>query len=179
MESVTLRSLKACEACQRVTIGKNFRRVSLFRSRFAFLLIYLSILAFIPLVFFGVLVYWHLKLIGAENVRSLSDFLPSPNSHRYDLRSQIVFDKSSFLLRSRLYWIFNCRYYCPFSVALLEWLSYLAKVVENWWCPFAHDKKVNYEGGSIDRSFWHLYPSEAIKLHPEDLTNPLWNDQTR
>jgi hypothetical protein len=174
-----LQNPKACEACEageRVAIGRNFTRVGLVRSRAGFLLIYLAILGFLPLLLFGMLMYWHLKLIGAENVKSLFDFVPRRASYRYDLKSQIVFDKSSPLLRRRFFWIFNCSYYCPYSVALLEWMTYLAKIVENWWCPFAHGKKVDYAAGSIDRSFWHVFPTEAAKLHPDDFVNPIWND---
>jgi hypothetical protein len=176
MNAIMGPSQKACEACERVAIGKNFRQMGLVRTRFAFFLIFLAILGFIPLLIFGKLMYWHLKLIGAEHVKSLSDFLPRRNSHRYNLKSQIVFDQSSFLLKRKFFWIFNCSYYCPYSVALLDWMAYMVKIVENWWCPFAHGKKIDYASGSIDRSFWHVYPSEAAKLHPDDLTNPLWNE---
>jgi hypothetical protein len=169
-------SPKACEACERVAIGRTFTQVGLVRSRFGFLLIYLAILGFLPLLLFGLVMYWHLKVIGAQNVKTFYDFLPQRASFRYNHQSQIVFDKSSPLLRRKFFWIFNCSYYCPYSVALLEWMTYLAKIVENWWCPFAHGKKIDYAAGSIDRSFWHVFPSEAAKLHPDDLTNPIWND---
>jgi hypothetical protein len=51
------------------------------------------------------------------------------------------------------------------------------KVVENWWCPFGHNKKDDgdYNEGAIDKSFWHIYPEERAKLHEDDLKNPLWN----
>jgi hypothetical protein len=174
-----IRAEKTCEACGCVSIAGNFKDVGFVRSVSAFVLIYVAILGFVPLLIFAELMYWHLKLIGAENVRRLRDFLPPRHSYRYSLKSQIVFDKSLFLLRRKLFWIFNCSYYCPYSVALLDWMAYLAKLVENWWCPFAHGKKIAYASSAIDRSFWHVYPSEAAKLHPDDLTNPLWNNDGR
>ena len=76
--------------------------------------------------------------------------------------------------RTRAYWIFNCTFYCPFSVASLEWASYLTKVVEIWWCPFGHAQKQNYAGSAIDASFWHV-SKDVAKLHPEDRDNPIWN----
>jgi hypothetical protein len=50
-------------------------------------------------------------------------------------------------------------------------------IVENWWCPFAHDKKPDYAEGAIDKSFWHLHKAERNKLHPDDLDNPIWNEE--
>jgi hypothetical protein len=50
------------------------------------------------------------------------------------------------------------------------------KIVENWWCPFAYNRKEEYAEGSIDKSFWHLYPQELEKLHPDDCKNPIWNE---
>ena len=64
------------------------------------------------------------------------------------------------------------------SVGLFEWHAYLVQVVENWWCPFTHDRKNNtYAEASIDQSFWHIYPSDRAKLHPEDLNNPIFNEE--
>ena len=64
--------------------------------------------------------------------------------------------------------------YCPFSVASLEWTTYLTKVVENWWCPFRHERKPHYAGSAIDYSFWHM-SRDVEKLAPEDRDNPIWN----
>jgi len=50
-------------------------------------------------------------------------------------------------------------------------------IVENWWCPFAHGKKPEYEQGAIDESFWHVDPEELVKLHPADRQNPIWNEK--
>jgi RNA polymerase sigma factor (sigma-70 family) len=57
-----------------------------------------------------------------------------------------------------------------------EWHAYLVKLVENWWCPFTHEKKESYNNAKIDKSFWHIYPEDAIKLEPEDRDNEIWND---
>ena len=49
--------------------------------------------------------------------------------------------------------------------------------MEDWWCPFAHDRKDDFAEGAIDRSFWHDDPDETLKLHPDDKDNPLWIEQ--
>jgi len=61
-------------------------------------------------------------------------------------------------------------------VALFGWVTYMVKIVENWWCPFGHEKKETYADGAIDKSLWHLDDSTAEKLHPEDRDNPIWNE---
>jgi hypothetical protein len=142
------------------------------------LFVYLPILT-LPFVFLSAyLTYYHLKLIGGENIKTLSDFLPARSSHRYTLKNQITMDGSFklSLAQSKLYWILNCTWYCPVSVALFEWHAYLVKLVENWWCPFTHEKKESYNNAKIDKSFWHIYPEDAIKLEPEDRDNEIWND---
>ena len=63
------------------------------------------------------------------------------------------------------------------SVALFRYITYLVKIVENWWCPFHHDQKHEYLEGAIDQSFWHIHQKEKQKLHPDDRENPLWNDK--
>ena len=79
--------------------------------------------------------------------------------------------------QSKLFWILNCTWYCPFSVGLFEWHAYLVKLVENWWCPFYHGRKeAHYREGMIDRSFWHIFPEDVVKLDPEDRDNPIWNE---
>jgi hypothetical protein len=175
--------MKACEGCgsDRVVLGRHFPEVGALRRLVAIPLIYVPILIFIiPLRITGSLVYWHLRLMGAENLKTLADFLPDRRSHRYSLKSQITFETGpwyAFWQKGRLYWIFNCTMYCPYSVALLEWVTYMTKIVENWWCPFKHAKKDNYASAAIDQSLWHIYPKERAKLHPEDRENPIWNDR--
>jgi hypothetical protein len=63
------------------------------------------------------------------------------------------------------------------SVALFRYAVYLVMIVENWWCPFAHERKQEYAGAAIDESFWHIDPQELKKLHPDDKSNPIWNEK--
>jgi hypothetical protein len=171
--------MKACDSCSgRAEIGKNHTKVPVLQRTVGLLFVYLPILT-LPFVFLSAyLTYYHLKLIGGENIKTLSDFLPARSSHRYTLKNQITMDGSFklSLAQSKLYWILNCTWYCPVSVALFEWHAYLVKLVENWWCPFTHEKKESYNNAKIDKSFWHIYPEDAIKLEPEDRDNEIWND---
>lgn len=79
-------------------------------------------------------------------------------------------------LRLKAFWLFNCTMYRPVSVAYREWLAYMVKVEENWWCPFAHETKKNYAVASIDYSCWHA-SEQAKQLHPDDQDNPIWNKE--
>lgn len=171
--------MKACEACaERVIIGRNHKQRSVLARTISLVFIYLPILT-LPFVFISAyLTYYSLRLTGGENVKGYRDFLPDRASHRYDLKSQIVMDASFkySLSQTRLFWILNCTWYCPYSVALFEWHTYLVKVVENWWCPFGHDRKNGYTEGAIDQSFWHIFPEEKAKLCEEDLNNPIFTD---
>ena len=171
--------MKACDSCSgRAEIGKNHNKVPVLQRTIGLLFVYLPILT-LPFVFLSAyLTYYHLKLIGGENIKTLSDFLPARSSHRYTLKNQITMDGSFklSLAQSKLYWILNCTWYCPVSVALFELHAYLVKLVENWWCPFTHEKKESYNNAKIDKSFWHIYPEDAIKLEPEDRDNEIWND---
>jgi hypothetical protein len=74
--------------------------------------------------------------------------------------------------------MFNCTFYCPVSVAVIEWNAYLVKAVENFWCPFHHSKKADYKGSSLDYSFWHL-SKDVQQLNPSDRENPIWNSETK
>jgi hypothetical protein len=56
-------------------------------------------------------------------------------------------------------------------------MAYLVMIVENWWCPFKHDRKEEYLEGAIDQSFWHVDPEDCEKLHPDDRHNPIWNEK--
>ena len=142
-------------------------------------LIYFPLITTTPFVLLGVLlVRTHLKYVGAMNIRSYRDFVPAWISHRYSLDNQIIYSTGAawYNMRAhRFYWIFNCKLYCPLSVALFRYAAYLVMIVENWWCPFVHDKKQEYAAGAIDKSFWHLHAQEQGRLHPEDRDNPIWN----
>jgi hypothetical protein len=172
--------MKACETCQRVDIGKNHQKMSVPRRAIGMILVYTPILT-LPFCFLSAyMTYWHLRLIGAKNLKTYSDFLPARESHRYTMKNQITMQGSFKIspVQSRLYWILNCTFYCPSSVALFEWHAYLVKLVENWWCPFTHANKPNYDNAKIDRSFWHIYPEEVVQLTEEDKNNPIWNEDS-
>jgi hypothetical protein len=168
---------KACASCDRVAIGVNYKKVSPVRIFFGLFFVYAPILLLPFILLGGLLVYAHLRLIGAENLRTLGSFLPARETHRYSYKTQIVYRDINPLARwarARSFWLFNCTMYCPFSVASLEWTTYLTKVVENWWCPFRHERKPHYAGSAIDYSFWHM-SRDVAQLAPEDRDNPIWN----
>lgn len=171
--------MRACQKCHRVTIGREYEKVSPLRVFFGLIFIYGPIV-FLPFILMpAALIYIHLRIMGAKDLKTLSDFLPDRKSHRYEYKTQIVSDRSTkaaFWTRSRIYWIFNCTWYCPFSIGVLEWFTYLVKVVENWWCPFAHERKPFYLSSRIDYSYWHN-PADEKKLHAEDRDNPIWNEK--
>lgn len=168
---------------ERVHIGSNYLNQPAWKRYMGIPLIYLPLITTVPFVFIGVvLVKIHLKYIGGMDIRSYWDFVPQWASHRYRYSNQIVYSTGSawYNLRARkFYWIFNCKLYCPLSVALFRYAAYLVKIVENWWCPFAHDKKPNYADGSIDMSYWHLHTIENQKLHPDDANNPIWKEKSK
>ncbi len=174
--------MKACDSCQdRVNIGYNYTKRSMLSRGVGLLFIYLPILTLPFVILSAYLTYWSLRLVGGENVKTWRDFIPDHSSHRYTYKSQITMRSYSFLTRfsfaqSKLYWIFNCNWYCPYSVALFEWHTYLVKVVENWWCPFTHERKKHYQDGSIDQSFWHISEENKAKLHEDDRNNPYFTD---
>ena len=171
--------MKACESCSsRVHIGRNYKKMPVIARAIGLIFIYLPILT-LPFVFLSAyLTYFSVKLCGAEDVKTFTDFLPDRASHRYNLKTQITMDGSFklSLAQSKLYWIINCTWYCPVSVALFEWHAYMVKIVENWWCPFAHSTKNDYVEGAIDQSFWHIYPEDKAKLHEEDRNNPIFTE---
>lgn len=166
---------------KRVKIGNNFEKQPAWKVRLGVPLVYLPIIITIPFVILGVIVVRaHLKYVGATNIKSYWDFVPSWISHRYHYKNQIVYetDTNWTHIRSyKFYWIFNCNLYCPMSVALFKYMTYLVSIVENWWCPFDHDKKAEYKDSSVDKSYWHLYQTERNKLHPNDRDNPVWNEE--
>ena len=164
---------------QRVTIGSRYLQQPRWKTFIGVPLIYLPIIATIPPVALTILIVRaHLRLVGAKDVRSYASFVPSWTSHRYTLNNQVIYTTGSHwynLRHRRFYWIFNCKLYCPLSVALFRYLAYLVKVVENWWCPFDHDQKQAYAEAAIDYSYWHLHDPEMQRLHPDDRNNPQWN----
>lgn len=164
----------------RVRIGENFGPQPRWKVFIGVPLIYIPIIFSIPFVVVAVfLVKTHLRLMGAKNIRPYWDFVPDWVTHRYKYSNQIVYSTGARwhnLRHYRWYWIFNCKIYCPLSVAVFRYISYLVKIVENWWCPFHHNEKKEYAEGAIDRSYWHLHDQERGRLHPDDRENPIWNE---
>ena len=163
----------------RVKIGCNYVKQPFWKIVLGVPLIYLPILTTVPFVVIGiVLVKTHLKYVGAMEIKSYWDFVPDWVSHRYKNHEQptIVIPWYHFA-HYRIFWVLNCKLYCPLSVALFRYAAYLVEIVENWWCPFAHGRKQEYTGGAIDTSFWHVDPVDLVKLHPDDKKNPIWNEK--
>lgn len=165
----------------RVVIGRNYENQPTWKKYVGVPLIYFPLIATIPFVVIGVLlVRAHLSYVGGMNIRSYWSFVPSWISHRYRYSNQIVYESETNKYHFRYYrwyWIFNCKVYCPMSVALFHYMTYLVMIVENWWCPFHHDKKSEYAEAAIDQSYWHIYEIERDKLQSEDRDNPIWNDE--
>ena len=168
---------------ERVEIGGNFANQPLWKVFIGVPLIYLPIIFSIPFVIICVVVVKaHLQLMGAKNIKSYWDFVPQWCSHRYSYNDQITYTtgaKWHNFREYRWYWVFNCKLYCPLSVALFRYIAYLVKIVENWWCPFDHGKKLEYSEGAIDKSYWHLHEQEQNRLHPDDRDNFIWNDKIK
>lgn len=179
--------MKSCENCgplspdiERVCIGKHHRDISFSRQFFGVLLIYVPVLTLPFVLLSGFISHVHLRLMGAQNIRPLRSFFPDKKSFRYTMSNQITMKPGYGLspTQTKLFWILNCTWYCPVSVGIFEWHAYLVKLVENWWCPFHHSKKNNhYREGALDKSFWHIYPDDIVKLNPEDRDNPIWNEE--
>lgn len=163
-------------------IGTSYlKRPLWFRVLVGVPLIYLPILVSMPFVVLGVVVVrLHLRALGATNMKSYWDFVPAWVSHRYTYATQPVHTKSPFFPgHYKWFWIFNCKMYCPMSIALLRYYVYLVKIVENWWCPFDHARKNEYADAPIDTSYWHLNEESKALLHPVDRDNPIWNKDKR
>lgn len=167
----------------RVQIGCGFQEHPRWKFLAGVPLIYLPILVgLLPMIICALLIRTHLTLVGGHHLKSYwVDFVPSWVSHRYTRESQIIpnrlferYRELAWIAKSKLFWVFNCKLYCPLSIALIAYLLYLVKIVEQWWCPFDHDKKATYTDVPIDKSFWHAAGDENL-LHPEDRENPSWN----
>ncbi len=165
----------------RVQIGCNYFKRPVWQRALALPLVYIPILISVPFIIFAVVVVrLHLKYTGASNLKKYPDFLPEWLSHRYNYSNQATGKKfmiSRFLWK--VFWLFNCKLYCPLSVGLIKYLLYLVQIVEIWWCPFNHSKKETYKGSDIDRSYWHIYPKERALLNEEDRENPMWNSDAK
>ncbi len=163
-------------------IGQSYlKRPRWFRVLVGVPLIYIPILVSMPFVVLGILVVrMHLRALGAHNMKSYWDFVPEKASHRYTSTTQPRYNNNPFaIVHYKWFWLFNCRMYCPMSVAGLRYYTYLVKIVENWWCPFEHSRKHEYSDATIDGSFWHLRKKHRDMLHPDDRDNPIWNKNKR
>jgi hypothetical protein len=161
----------------RVIIGSNYVKQPFWKIILGVPLIYLPIITTVPFMIIGVLlIKAHLRYVGGMEIKPYWDFVPSWISHRYRNNEQPTINISRYHpAHYRFFWVFNCKLYCPLSVALFSYAAYLVKIVENWWCPFAHEQKKTYAESAIDESFWHVDPQELVKLHPDDRQNPIWN----
>jgi hypothetical protein len=145
-------------------------------------LIYAPVLVTVPFMILGVnLVRWHLLFLGARNMKKYRDFIPNRKSYRYTYEKQIVRDAVWYgaWAKLKIFWFYNCGIYCPLSIGLMDYFSYLVKIVENWWCPFYHDRKSTYANAPLDKSFWHAKPKELKKLHKNDQNCPIYDEDKK
>jgi len=63
-----------------------------------------------------------------------------------------------------------------YTSSLLNWTGYVVEIIENWWCPFNHEKKDSYYRGALDSSFWHIFPKYVVELASRDRENPIFSD---
>lgn len=161
-----------------ITIGKNYDKQPAWKVFIGIIFIYLPLFITLPFnILTAIFVYFHLKFVGGHNIKKYTDFLPKWTSHRYNSSNQIVVDDTKLPAprKFKWFWLFNCKMYCPMSIALFDYISYLVKIVENWWCPFYHNKISKYRGSAVDASYWHIDPERKSKLHPDDRKNTIYN----
>ena len=91
--------MKACESSEseskeehRVNIGRHHKEIPVWRRAIGLTLVYLPILTWPFVITSALLSYYHLKMVGAKNLKTLFDFLPERASHRYKLKEQITMD---------------------------------------------------------------------------------------
>ena len=80
-QSTVAHSPKACQSCTRIEIGRPFQAVSRARVFFGLFFVYAPIVLLPVFVLSALLVYAHLRLMGAQNLKTLRDFLPEWQSH--------------------------------------------------------------------------------------------------
>jgi hypothetical protein len=143
-------------------------------------LLSLLLLLCLPFVIFSAMMtVLHLKMAGATNMRLYRSFLPDSKSFSYELKNPVTMVPGAWFSPSgnSTFWVVKSSRFLTYSTALFDWHAYLVKLVENWWCPFHHNRKEpHYRVGAINQSFWHLYPEDLIKLAPDDRDNPIWNE---
>ena len=168
---------------ERIQIGRTFENIPIPLQILGLPLIYLPVFVCIPFMILGLnLVRWHLLLMGAKNLKKYRDFIPHRKTYRYAYKNQIKSKSGhwfTIFARTKLFWFYNCGIYCPLTIGLLEYFSYLVMVVENWWCPFFHDKKSNYNHSALDKSYWHITKQKLSQLHPDDRNCPTYDDKKK
>ena len=161
-----------------VIIGKNYCKQPTWKAFIGIIFIYLPLFITLPFnILTAIFVYFHLKFIGGSNIKKYTDFLPDWDSHRYTYENQPVVTDSKLPAprKFKWFWLFNCKLYCPMSIALFDYLSYLVKIVENWWCPFYHNRVSVYKDSAVDKSYWHIDEDRLNKLHVDDKNNEIFN----
>lgn len=140
----------------------------------------LLLLLCLPFVIFSAMMtVLHLKMAGATNMRAYRSFLPDNKMFSFGYNSSVNLMPGVWFscIPNTTFWVANYTNFLALSTALFNWHAYLVKLVENWWCPFHHNRKdPHYRIGAINQSFWHLYPEDLIKLAPDDRDNPIWNE---
>ena len=123
---------KTCFNCHnRVSIAEGYRKRNILLRIIGIPIVYIPFLmgSWVLLFFLGFCSYLHLRIVsGNIKIKKLKDFLPESKSHRYTYKTQIVMGHPLSLNHRKLFWIFNCTWYCPISVGVLEWMVYLIKI---------------------------------------------------
>lgn len=119
----------------RLTIGEYYFSKPVWQRAMAVPLIYAPIAITVPFTATGnVLIRLSLSEYGATDLHSYATYLPAWASHRYTYDTQIVMGTGfkwspyamlDILKGTRAFWIFNCKMYCPASVALYRHTTYL------------------------------------------------------
>lgn len=131
--------MKTCEQCgankimqARVNIGDAYKEKLWVYKLVCVLLIYLPLLVLPMVALSAWITHQRLKLLGAKNLLPYQAFLPDRKTHRYTLKTQVTMEPGFWFspIRSKLFWIANCTWYCPYSVALFDWHAYLVK--QSW-----------------------------------------------
>lgn len=169
--------MKPIQKNGRIEIACNYLDRPKWQRVLAVPLIYIPIITWVPFAIVTVfIVRSYLVITGARNLKKYKDFLPEWISHRYTYDTQVTPAKYRITRPiAKILWVINCKLYCPFSVALSKYLTYLIQVVEIWWCPFTHSKKDTYNETIIDKSFWHLDEAHESLLDNDDKENSIWN----
>lgn len=87
--------MKACETCaSRVEIGKHHNQMPVWQRAVGMVLVYLPILTLPFVILSAYTTYWHLRFVGAKNLKTWGDYLPSRASYRYTYENQVTMKPS-------------------------------------------------------------------------------------